>query len=51
METEDAAGVGVAPEVWERLVAYMGEVVSGLGRVEQRPAAGLYARGDRGGRA
>ena len=36
---------GVAPGVRERLVAYMGEVASGLGRVEQRRAAGLYARG------
>ena len=37
--------VGVAPEVQERLVAYMAEVGSGLGRVEQRRAAALYARG------
>ena len=37
--------VGVAPEVKERLVAYMGEVSAGLGRVEQRRAAALYARG------
>ena len=37
--------VGVAPEVKERLVAYMGEVAAGLGRVEQRRAAALYARG------
>jgi SRSO17 transposase len=37
--------VGVAPEVKERLVAYMGDVASGLGRVEQRRAAGVYARG------
>jgi len=45
METEAGAGVGVAPEVKERLVGYMGDVASGLGRVEQRRAAGLYARG------
>jgi SRSO17 transposase len=45
METEDAAVVGVAPEVQERLVVYMDEIASGLGRVEQRRAAGLYARG------
>jgi len=45
METEDAGGVGVAPEVQERLVAFMGEIASGLARVEQRRAAGLYARG------
>jgi len=45
METEDAVGVGVAPEVQERLVAYMDEIASGLARVEQRRAAGLYARG------
>jgi SRSO17 transposase len=45
MEIEDAAGVGVAPEVQERLVVYMEEIASGLGRVEQRRAAGFYARG------
>ncbi len=37
--------VGVAPEVQERLVVYMGEIAVGLGRVEQRRAARLYARG------
>ena len=37
--------VGVAPEVRDRLAAYFAEVVSGLGRVEQRRAAELYARG------
>lgn len=37
--------VGVAPEVKERLVGYMADVASGLGRVEQRRAAGVYARG------
>jgi SRSO17 transposase len=36
---------GVAPEVKERLVAYMDDVASGLGRVEQRRAAAMYARG------
>ena len=49
METEldrEVEGVvGVAPEVQERLVAYMADVASGLGRVEQRRCAGLYARG------
>jgi SRSO17 transposase len=47
METGETveAVVGAAPEVKERLVAYMGEVASGLGRVEQRRAAALYARG------
>jgi SRSO17 transposase len=37
--------VGVAPGVQERLVAYVGDIASGLARVEQRRAAGLYARG------
>jgi SRSO17 transposase len=41
----DEEPVGVAPEVKERLVAYMADVASGLGRVEQRRAAGMYARG------
>jgi SRSO17 transposase len=45
METEEASGVGAAPEIQERLVAFMGDVASGLGRVEQRRAAELYARG------
>jgi len=47
METElGGEGLaGVAPEVKERLVAYMADVASGLGRVEQRRAAGVYARG------
>jgi SRSO17 transposase len=44
-EIENVAGVGIAPEVQERLVAYMAGIASGLGRVEQRRAAGLYARG------
>ena len=35
----------MAPEVKERLVAYMADVASGLGRVEQRRAASVYARG------
>jgi SRSO17 transposase len=43
METELVAGV--APEVRERLVAFMADVASGLGRVEQRRSAGVYARG------
>ena len=37
--------VGVAPEVRDRLAAYFADVVSGLGRSEQRRAAELYARG------
>ena len=37
--------VGFAPEVRERLVAYVDEIASGLGRVEQRRAAAYYARG------
>lgn len=37
--------VGVAPEVRDRLAAYFADVVSGLGRPEQRRAAELYARG------
>lgn len=46
METgELVEGAGVAPEVRERLEAYVADVVVGLGRVEQRRAAGLYARG------
>ncbi|MGH2844157.1 MAG: IS701 family transposase [Solirubrobacteraceae bacterium] len=45
METEELVGVGAAPEVKERLVAYMEDVASGLGRLEQRRAAGVYARG------
>jgi len=49
MESEELGGAeaaaGVAPEVKERLVAYMADVASGLRRVEQRRAAELYARG------
>jgi SRSO17 transposase len=45
METVDAIEVGVAPEVKERLVGFMDDVASGLGRSEQRRAAGMYARG------
>jgi SRSO17 transposase len=41
----DEEGVGVAREVKDRLAAYFADVVSGLGRVEQRRAAELYARG------
>ncbi len=37
--------VGVAPEVRERLVSFMGDVARGLGRSEQRRCAELYARG------
>jgi SRSO17 transposase len=36
---------GVAPEVKERLSAYMRDVARGLVRSEQRAAAGVYARG------
>jgi SRSO17 transposase len=42
---EADAAAGVAPEVKERLIAYMEDVASGLKRVEQRRAAVLYARG------
>jgi SRSO17 transposase len=47
METELGGErvAGVAPEVKKRLVGYMADVASGLGRVEQRRAAGVYARG------
>lgn len=47
MEREDAAAgvVGAAPEVRERLAAFMTDVAGGLGRSEQRRCAGLYARG------
>ena len=44
MESAETAA-GVAPEVQERLVAYMGDIASGLRRPEQRRAAALYARG------
>jgi SRSO17 transposase len=37
--------VGVAPEVRERLVAYMAVVARGLVRSEQRRSAAVYARG------
>ena len=44
--------VGVAPEVKDRLAVYFADVVSGLGRSEQRRNAELYARGlmEAGGR-
>ncbi|MGZ6576542.1 MAG: IS701 family transposase [Solirubrobacteraceae bacterium] len=47
MEREnEAAGVaGVAPEVKERLAAFMADVAGGLGRSEQRHCAERYARG------
>ena len=49
METGELGGAeaaaGVAPEVKERLLAYMADVASGLKRVEQRRAAELYTRG------
>jgi SRSO17 transposase len=49
METQELGGAeaaaGVAPEVKERLVAYMADVASRLKRVEQRRAAELYTRG------
>jgi SRSO17 transposase len=41
----DSGVVGVAPEVRDRLAAYFADVVSGLGRLEQRRAAEFYARG------
>jgi SRSO17 transposase len=43
---EETAGVvGVAPEVKERLAAYMAVVARGLVRSEQRRSAAVYARG------
>jgi SRSO17 transposase len=47
MDREDTVDgvVGVAPEVKERLTAFMVDVAEGLGRSEQRRCAGLYARG------
>ena len=47
MDREDAVDgvVGVAPEVKERLSAFMADVAQGLGRSEQRRRAGVYARG------
>jgi SRSO17 transposase len=47
MEREDSADgvVGVAPEVKERLVAFMAGVAAGLQRSEQRRCAERYARG------
>jgi len=49
IETQELAeaevAAGVAPEVRQRLIAYMEDVASGLKRVEQRRAAGVYARG------
>ena len=47
MDREDAVDgvVGVAPEVKERLSAFMADVAQGLGRSEQRRCAGVYARG------
>src|SRR6266498_318418 len=41
----DDAVVGVAPEVRERLAAYLADVTAGLVRSEQRASALLYARG------
>jgi SRSO17 transposase len=41
----DADAVGVAPEVKERLSAFMADVARGLGRSEQRRCAEVYARG------
>lgn len=38
-------GVGVAPEVKQRLIAYMADVAGGLVRSEQRRCAERYARG------
>jgi SRSO17 transposase len=47
MDREDVIDgvVGVAPEVKERLTAFMADVAQGLGRSEQRRCAGVYARG------
>ena len=44
VRADEARGAG-APGVKDRLVAYVDDVASGLRRVEQRRAAGLYARG------
>lgn len=44
MQTEERVG-GVAPEVKQRLIAYMEDVAADLRRSEQRRAAALYARG------
>ena len=47
MDREDTIDdvVGLAPEVKERLTAFMADVAQGLGRSEQRRCAELYARG------
>jgi SRSO17 transposase len=47
MEREDSAAdrVAAAPEVKERLEAFMADIAAGLGRSEQRRCARLYARG------
>ena len=44
-EDTEATVVGVAPEVKERLAAFMADVAGGLARSEQRRCARLYARG------
>ena len=41
----EPGGESVAPAVRERLEAFVGEVASGLGRVEQRRGAERYVRG------
>ena len=52
MESQQtAAGVGVAPEVKERLEAYMAEVASGLGRWSSGVRRVVRAGVDRGGGA
>jgi len=45
MVEADERLVGVAPEVRDRLAAYVADVASGLARSEQRRNAELYARG------
>jgi hypothetical protein len=42
---DDEGVVGVAPEVVERLSAYVADVTSGLGHVRQRSNAEVYIRG------
>jgi SRSO17 transposase len=44
VEAEDGSGA-VAPEVKDRLAAYVADVTSGLRRVDQRRLAELYTRG------
>ena len=45
IDDDDGEVVGVAPEVVERLSAYVADVTSGLGHVRQRSNAEVYIRG------